>query len=78
MSQSPNDSNGSVFLLIHDVIGQIDEKLGENFEDELRLEVFGRVGHDHRECFFEAMEESFFIVTLSEVNGQPMCDSFIV
>lgn len=78
MCQNPDDSNRRMLLLIHDVIGQIDEKLGENFEDVLRLEVFGGVCHDHGECFFEAMEESFLIVTLSKVSRQPMCDSFIV
>ena len=78
MGQSPNDPNRGMLLLIHDMVCQIDEQLGEDFKYELRFEVFGGIGHDHRKCFFEAMEESLLVIALSEVNRQPVGDSFII
>jgi hypothetical protein len=72
------DSDGRVLLLIHDMVGQSDEELGEDFQDLSGLEVSGGVGHDHGHRFLEEVEEPVFVVGAAEVDRHPVRELFIV
>ena len=66
-----------MFLLVHDVIGKSIEEFGEDLEDLLRFEIFGGVGHDHGNWFFEEMEESILIISFAKIDRHPVSEFFI-
>lgn len=51
MGENTNDSNRRVLLFIHNVVSKCNKQLREHFQNKLRFEIFGRVGHDHGKTF---------------------------
>ena len=71
-------SDWCMLLLVHDLEGQVYEKFRKHLEDELWLKVLCWICHYHWEGFFEAVEKSFFIITLSKINGEPVSNLLII
>lgn len=78
VDEDADDADGCMFLLVHDLIDQIDEEFGEDLQHKLRFEILGGVGHDHRKSLLQQMEKPFVLVSLPEVDWQPVGDLFIV
>lgn len=41
VGKNPNNSNGRMFFLVHDMEGEGNEQLRKNFQDIFWLEIFG-------------------------------------
>ena len=78
MCQNSKDPNGCMFLLVHDIVDECDHDLGEDFEDLLRFEVLCISCNNHRKSFASEFIVFVSVISLSEVDRQPMSESFIV
>lgn len=72
VDEKPDVPDGSMLLLIHHVVNDSEHQFGQNLQHELLLEISSGVGHDHRQRFGQELEEFLLVITLPEVDWQPV------
>lgn len=77
VTQNSENSNTRMLLLVHHVVDEGDDDLGEHLQNLFGLEVVGVVRDYHRQRLLRELEVAIGIVGLAKVEGQPMSETFV-
>ena len=76
--ENSKNSNGCVFLLVHNVVDEGNHDLGEHFQNLLRFKVLCVACNDHSKSFTNKFVVLIGVISLSEVDWQPVSEPFVV